>query len=112
MTSSSTPKTGTAALLQWCQNRVQPYGLTVKDFTKSWTDGMVFCAIIHSYEPSLIDFKSLSPENKVSNIRLAFDAAAKLNIDQLLDPEDFAIEKLSMITYISVVYRQLVNKGR
>jgi len=91
---------------------VEPYGLKVKDFTRSWADGMVFCAIIHSYEPSLIDFKSLSPENKLLNIQTAFAAAEKLNIEQLVDPEDFAQEQLSMITYISFVFKALAKRQR
>eukprot|EP01102_Stenamoeba_stenopodia_P022637 TRINITY_DN951_c0_g1_i1.p1 TRINITY_DN951_c0_g1~~TRINITY_DN951_c0_g1_i1.p1 ORF type:complete len:947 (-),score=412.22 TRINITY_DN951_c0_g1_i1:93-2933(-) len=101
-------KNGMTGLLQWCKNRTAGYpGVEVTNFIRSWQDGLAYCALLHSYRPDLIDFKSLKKENKEYNINLAFDVARKLNIEQLLDPEDFALEKLSMMTYLSQAYLTL-----
>lgn len=49
-------------LLVWCQNVVEKVrsdskafkNLKIKDFTKSWSDGRAFCAVIYHYRPSLM----------------------------------------------------------
>ena len=30
------------------------FDLKIKDFTKSWSDGRAFCAVIYHYRPSLM----------------------------------------------------------
>eukprot|EP01101_Sappina_pedata_P006195 TRINITY_DN3024_c0_g1_i2.p1 TRINITY_DN3024_c0_g1~~TRINITY_DN3024_c0_g1_i2.p1 ORF type:complete len:423 (-),score=133.14 TRINITY_DN3024_c0_g1_i2:63-1331(-) len=99
--------TGQMGLFQWVQNRTEGYGLEVKNWTTSWQNGLVYCALLHSYHPNLIDYKSLKPENKQYNINLAYSAADKLGIVELLEKEDFALEKLSMMTQMSEVYKML-----
>jgi hypothetical protein len=106
---SQQPATGQMGLLQWVRNRTDSYGLEAKNWTKSWADGLLYCALLHSYHPELIDYKSLKAENAEQNIKIAYEAAAKLGIPELLDPEDFALEKLSMMTQMSEGYR-LLNK--
>jgi len=72
-------KSGMTGLLQWCKNRTAGYtGVEVTNFVKSWQDGLAYCALLHSYRPDLIDFKSLKKENKDYNINLAFDVARKV----------------------------------
>jgi hypothetical protein len=66
-------------LKQWCQNRTAGYkGVEIKNFTKSWTDGLAICAIIHSFRPDLIPYDTLSPANGLKNIQLALDVAEKV----------------------------------
>lgn len=95
-------------LLQWAQNRTQGYkGVNVKDYTKSWADGLAYCALLASYRPDLINFASLDASNPKANIALAYRAAKQIGIVELLDEEDFALEKLSMMTQLSEVYKFL-----
>lgn len=54
------------------------------------TSGLAFCALLHSFDPTLINFDSLKAENKMENVRLAFEAAERLGITRLLDVEDVA----------------------
>jgi len=45
--SNMAKKTGEAGLLMWAQMYSTGYkGVAVKDFTKSWADGLAFCALL------------------------------------------------------------------
>ena len=63
--------------------------MLVKDFHKSWNDGMAFCAIINRHRPDLLDYDEECDQNKpLINLEKAFDVASKeLNVIRLLDPE-------------------------
>jgi len=81
-------------LLDWCVDKTKDHkGVDIKDFGESWYDGLGFCALIHAFDPSLIDYDSLSAENKQANLERAFDLAEKhLDIPRLLDPADICAE--------------------
>lgn len=83
---ASTAKEG---LLLWCQRKTSPYkNVNVQNFHNSWKDGLAFCALIHRHRPDLIDYNSLSREDSVRNLNLAFDVAEQhLNIPKMLDAE-------------------------
>lgn len=83
---ASTAKEG---LLLWCQRKTSPYkNVNVQNFHNSWKDGLAFCALIHRHRPDLIDYNTLSREDAVGNLNLAFDVAEKhLNIPKMLDAE-------------------------
>jgi len=103
-------KTGTDALFEWCQKCTIGYdGVEVKNFTTSWKDGLAFCAIIHHFRPSSINFKQLKKENDLENLQLAFNTAEKLGVIKLLDAEDIVKmsipDKVSIITYLSEMYK-------
>ena len=47
----------------------------IEDFTSSWSNGLAFCAVIHSYFPDAFDYSLLDPKNKKENFELAFSTA-------------------------------------
>jgi len=58
------------ALIKWCQERLVDYkGIEIKNFSSSWNDGLAFCALMHSYLPTKIDFESLRNENNSVNMK-------------------------------------------
>mmetsp|Transcript_46350 Transcript_46350/g.75646 ORF Transcript_46350/g.75646 Transcript_46350/m.75646 type:complete len:865 (+) Transcript_46350:135-2729(+) len=83
------------ALMLWVQKKTAGYkDVTVKDFTLSWQSGLAFCALIHRHNPDLIDFSSLSKDNRLQNLQLAFDVAEKqLGIPCILDANDMVNQK-------------------
>ena len=49
--------------------------MEVKDFRQSWSDGLAFCAILHSFLPDKIPYDDLSADNPRKNFTTAFEAA-------------------------------------
>jgi len=107
---------GVRALQIWCRRVTADYdSVNILDMSSSWRDGLAFCAIIHHFRPSLIDFSKLSPENILENNSLAFDVAEEqLGIPSLLDPQDMLEseipDKFSIITYVSQFYHLLKDE--
>jgi len=98
-------------LLLWCRRKTEPYdNVDVKDFTMSFQDGLAFCALIHRHRPDLIDYHSLTAEDKLGNLNLAFDVALKhLDVPRLLDAEDIVNmprpDERSIMTYVAQLYK-------
>jgi len=98
-------------LLLWCRRKTEPYdNVDVKDFTMSFQDGLAFCALIHRHRPDLIDYDSLSAEDKLGNLNLAFDVAKEhLDVARLLDAEDIVNmprpDERSIMTYVAQLYQ-------
>ncbi|CAF4325673.1 unnamed protein product, partial [Rotaria magnacalcarata] len=71
--SSSSGNNHEENLLQWCEDIIHSYSITVKNDIKSLQNCLSFCAIVHYYRPDLIDFKSLQPDRPISNFQILFD---------------------------------------
>ena len=84
--------------------------VNVKNFHRSWNDGLAFVGVIHKYRPDLIaDPSTLDPANAAENCELAFSVAEeKLGISRLLDVEDVAgnvkPDDKSIATYMNEFY--------
>jgi len=102
--------TAKEGLLLWCQRKTAPYkNVNVQNFHLSFKDGLAFCALIHRHRPDLIDYNSLSKDNPLENLNLAFDVAEKyLDIPRMLDPEDMINtpkpDERAIMTYVSCYY--------
>ncbi len=102
---------GQQGLLLWCQRSTKPYeNVAIKNFHRSWNDGLGFVGVIHKYRPDLIaDPTTLDSENAAENCELAFSVAEeKLGISRLLDVEDVAgnvkPDDKSIATYMNEFY--------
>ncbi|KAF7683765.1 Alpha-actinin-like protein 1 [Astathelohania contejeani] len=107
------------ALLAWCRSVTEGYdNVNIKDFSKSWQDGLAFNAIIHHFRPELIgEYEKLSSKNKHENLQNAFDIAEeKLGINKLLDVEDIADvlrpDEKSVMTYVSQYYDKFIANSK
>ena len=82
-----------ADLLKWVKKMTDGYdNVDVKDYQHSFSDGLALSALIHSMDPSAIDFESLDPKNKKGNLANAITVAEKKfgipkfeNVDALLN---------------------------
>jgi len=107
---------GVRALQIWCRRVTETYdNVNILDMDVSWRDGLAFCALIHHFRPSLIDYASLKPENILENNSLAYRVAEdELGIPSLLDPEDMVDtevpDKFSIVTYVSQFYHLLKDE--
>ncbi|XP_065197080.1 cytospin-A-like [Sycon ciliatum] len=108
---SSSVSTKKQMLLEWCRLRTKSYkNVDVRDFSRSWSSGLAFCALIHSYQPRKIAFDTLQAANKRENFQLAFSTAEKLGVAPLLDVHDMVeMEKpdwMSVMTYVASLYNR------
>ena len=84
--------------------------INIKNFGRSFKDGLAFCGIIHRYRPDLIaDPASLAEMSPAERCELAFSVAEeKLGISRLLDVEDVVDgakpDEKSIATYMTEFY--------
>ncbi|CAL8350340.1 unnamed protein product [Lota lota] len=101
-------------LLDWCRSKTIGYqNVELQNFSSSWSDGMAFCALVHSFFPTEFDYTSLSPAARKHNFELAFGTAeAKAGCDRLIEVEDMMImgrkpDPMCVFTYVQSLYNHL-----
>uniref|UniRef100_A0A3P9INJ2 Cytospin-A n=1 Tax=Oryzias latipes TaxID=8090 RepID=A0A3P9INJ2_ORYLA len=98
------------ALLKWCQKKTEGYpNIDVTNFSSSWSDGLAFCALLHTYLPAHIPYQELISQDKVRNLTLAFQAAESVGIKPSLDIEELMRtdrpDWQSVMLYVSQIYK-------
>ncbi|XP_065710453.1 F-actin-monooxygenase MICAL1 isoform X1 [Patagioenas fasciata] len=97
-------------LLSWCRASTAGYrGVTVTDFTTSWTSGLALCALIHRFRPDLVDLDSVDPQDPIQTHQMMLDTAEQeLGIQPVLSSAEMAAmaepSRLGLITYLSQFY--------
>eukprot|EP00794_Sanderia_malayensis_P017796 gene17796-19573_t len=108
-TETSEKKSAKEALLLWCQSKTIGYkNVKVTNFTKSWSDGLAFAALLHKHRPDLVNYDSLKKEEPITNLNMVFECAEReLDIVPLLDAPDVSVEypdEKSIMTYVASFY--------
>ncbi|XP_062414231.1 cytospin-B isoform X2 [Pungitius pungitius] len=98
------------ALLKWCQKKTEGYpDIDVTNFSSSWSDGLAFCALLHTYLPAHIPYQELMSQDKDRNLTLAFQAAESIGIKPSLDMEELMKtdrpDWQSVMLYVSQIYK-------
>jgi len=92
-------------ILSWCKSMVDGYrNIRFDGSPQCFQDGLIFCALIHKYDPSFLDYDSLDINDAVGNMRTALSIAeAKLNMPHFTEQydanEDFLDER-TILTYL------------
>ncbi|XP_048222369.1 smoothelin-like protein 2 [Perognathus longimembris pacificus] len=101
-------------LLEWCRSKTLGYQhVDLQNFSSSWSDGMAFCALVHSFFPDAFDYDSLSPTQRQKNFELAFTMAENLaNCERLIEVEDMMVmgrkpDPMCVFTYVQSLYNHL-----
>ncbi|XP_078404415.1 smoothelin, like [Cetorhinus maximus] len=101
-------------LLEWCRSKTIGYKLIdIQNFSSSWSNGMAFCALVHSFFPEAFDYNELSPNNRKQNFELAFGMAEKMaQCDRLIEVEDMMVmgnkpDPMCVFTYVQSLYNHL-----
>uniref|UniRef100_A0A3Q3AU21 Smoothelin, like n=1 Tax=Kryptolebias marmoratus TaxID=37003 RepID=A0A3Q3AU21_KRYMA len=91
-------------LLEWCRSKTIGYkNIDIQNFSSSWSDGMAFCALVHSFFPTEFDYNSLSPANPINKEDIC---------DRLIEVEDMMImgrkpDPMCVFTYVQSLYNHL-----
>ncbi|XP_043847232.1 smoothelin-like protein 2 [Dromiciops gliroides] len=101
-------------LLEWCRSKTIGYRhVDLQNFSSSWSDGMAFCALIHSFFPEAFDYSTLEPSEPKKNFELAFTMAEKLaQCERLIEVDDMMVmgrkpDPMCVFTYVQSLYNHL-----
>ncbi|XP_040279517.1 smoothelin-like protein 2 isoform X2 [Bufo bufo] len=101
-------------LLEWCRSKTIGYkNIDLQNFSSSWSDGMAFCALVHSFFPEAFDYDALVPSNPKQNFEQAFSTAEKMaHCDRLIEVEDMLMmgrkpDPMCVFTYVQSLYNHL-----
>ncbi|XP_053130605.1 smoothelin-like protein 2 isoform X2 [Hemicordylus capensis] len=101
-------------LLDWCRSKTIGYKhIDLQNFSSSWSDGMAFCALVHSFFPEAFDYNTLDPAKPKENFELAFTMAEKMaSCDRLIEVEDMMVmgrkpDPMCVFTYVQSLYNHL-----
>eukprot|EP01130_Rhizamoeba_saxonica_P008422 TRINITY_DN3406_c0_g1_i3.p1 TRINITY_DN3406_c0_g1~~TRINITY_DN3406_c0_g1_i3.p1 ORF type:complete len:335 (-),score=88.24 TRINITY_DN3406_c0_g1_i3:67-1071(-) len=90
-------------LLEWIRKEVQDYGIIVPSLT-SLADSFAFTALVHKYDPTLIDYEGYDRNNTHDALANIFAIAEEaLSIPNLLDVQSVidGTDPRSLLLYIS-----------
>ncbi|WKX92695.1 hypothetical protein Q1695_010603 [Nippostrongylus brasiliensis] len=89
------------ALLAWADAHLTAYpSISVSNFTSDWCDGRAFCALIHHFQPDIVDRAALLQREHCPE--LAIRLASKLKVH--IDPKLFAGTKPDFKHVMEVVF--------
>lgn len=101
-------------ILNWCKSKTQKYeGVSIDNFSSSWSDGLAFCALVHRFFPSAFDFSTLKASEREKNFTLAFSTAETLaDCCPLLEVSDMLLmgknpDPLCVFTYVQALCHHL-----
>jgi hypothetical protein len=104
------------SLLLWVQNKtVGNAYVNVKDFSRSWADGMAFAALVNHFCPGKVPIDKLTPETRRQNFEIAFKVAdEEFGVYPLLDVNDMvaldAPDWKSVFAYVQILYQAMKGK--
>ncbi|XP_053312990.1 cytospin-B isoform X2 [Spea bombifrons] len=98
------------ALLKWCQKKTEGYSnIDITNFSSSWSDGLAFCALLHTYLPAHIPYRELNSQDKKRNLMLAFQAAESIGIKPSLELNELMFtdrpDWQSVMHYVAQIYK-------
>jgi len=104
------------SLLLWVQNKtVGNAYVNVKDFSRSWADGMAFATLVNHFCPGKVPIDKLTPETRRQNFEIAFKVAdEEFGVYPLLDVNDMvaldAPDWKSVFAYVQILYQAMKGK--
>ena len=103
---------GKEGVLVWVQRNCAGYPKIpeVTGFSKDFTTGLVFCALINKFRPDLLDYSKLNLDDAAGCCETAFKIAAeKLGIPRMLDVADVAgnpkPDEKAILPYIAMFFK-------
>ncbi|XP_034995804.1 smoothelin-like protein 2 isoform X2 [Zootoca vivipara] len=101
-------------LLDWCRSKTIGYKhIDLQNFSSSWSDGMAFCALVHSFFPEEFDYQARDPSKRKENFEVAFSTAEKMaGCDRLIEVDDMMLmgrkpDPMCVFTYVQSLYNHL-----
>eukprot|EP00111_Clytia_hemisphaerica_P005569 TCONS_00016163-protein len=91
-------------LLEWVNRRL-PTGVSARNWTTDWTDGLLLCHLINAIRPGVIPADRINQNVQEVRIRAAFEGAEnQLGVPDLILPDELVKGQLKqevLVTYIA-----------
>ena len=106
------------ALLRWCNECLEPTGLSVNNFTNDWTDGRALLGILHTQTRGAVRGWEGSADRDVrENLEAGFAGAEALGVCRMLLVDDLARchethtapDEHAVMTYVAEVHSALAG---
>ena len=102
-------KSSEEGLLLWIKQQTEGYeGVSILNYADSFRDGLAFTALVDKYTDGEVAHSDYLDEEPNNRLQLAFQAMEqKLNVPQLLDPEEVAtgfVDERALVLYLSLVF--------
>lgn len=98
-------------LLNRCQDIVRPYGISINNFSTSWSTGHALCALIHYHEPDLIDESYFTCTNSDVTLEYVSDIIKSLGVEFTGSLVKFFQQDhpsyVKFFTFVNTLYRAL-----
>ena len=73
--------------LKWCRFHTGGYeGVDIKNLSTSWKDGKALCALVHHFQPSLLDYDEC--------LKLTDEERVELALKKMKDPDALQIIRM------------------
>jgi len=104
------------ALMIWAKKNTAGYeGVNVVDFSKSWSSGLAFCALINKFRPNVLDYNALDKADEIQNCKIAFEACKTIGVYVYLDPEDLVgiiPDEKSVVTQVAEFFHFFASESK
>jgi len=99
-------------ILRWCQQNTADFRMVeIKDFAKSWHNGLAFAALVANWRPDVLDWKNIRANDPLKTLTAAFEGAEKAGVALLLDAEHVSeSDSKSILTQVTMFQREFGSK--
>jgi len=101
-------------LLNWLKSQLEDYELNITDFKNSFQDGKALLALVHRWDPDVVDYHGRDLSNAVNNAETAVKLIEQhVKVPALLDPIELTkgeVREKQIVLYLSLIQKSFQDE--
>jgi len=101
-------------LLNWLKSQLEDYELNITDFKNSFNDGKALLALVHRWDPDVIDYHKRDLSNPVNNAETALKLIEQhVKVPALVDPVELTkgeVREKQIVLYLSLIQKSFQDE--
>jgi len=101
-------------LLSWLKKQLDDYELNITDFKTSFNDGKALLALVHRWDPDVLDYFKRDVSNPVQNAESAVKLIEQhIKVPALLDPVELTkgeTREKQIVLYLSLIQKSFIDE--